>query len=77
MQETNCCLKRKEKILKKGDEKMKREEMEEVARLQKESVHKANLIRRYKPTNIMFSNKLLTEPQSPSFFMSHPRANSI
>jgi hypothetical protein len=57
------------------DEKLKREEMEEVARLRKESVHKANPIRRYKPTNIMSSNKLLTDPHSPSF-MSRPRANS-
>ena len=75
MQETNCCLKRKN--IKKRDEKMQREEMEEVARLQKESVHKANPIQSYKPTNIMISSKLLTEPQGPSFFMSHPRANSI
>jgi hypothetical protein len=57
------------------DEKLKREEMEEVARLRKESVHKANPVRRYKPTNIMSSDKLLTDPHSPSF-MSRPRTNS-
>ena len=57
------------------DEKLKKEEMEEVARLRKESVHKANPIRRYKPTYIMSSEKLLTDPHSPSF-MSRPRANS-
>jgi len=54
---------------------VKREEMEEVARLRKEAVHKANPVRRYKPTNIMTSDKLLTDPHSPSF-MSRARANS-
>jgi hypothetical protein len=47
-------------------EELKREKMEEAARLRKESVHKANLIRRYKPTNIMRSDKPLTDPHSPS-----------
>ena len=56
------------------DETLKREEMEEVKRLRKEAVHKANPIRRYKPPNIMSSDKLLIDPHSPSF-MSHPRAN--
>ena len=56
------------------DETLKREEMEEVARLRKEADHKANPIRRYKPTNIMSSDKLLTDPHSLSF-MSRPRAN--
>jgi len=58
------------------DEKLEREEMEEVARLRKESVHKANPIRRYKPTSIMSSDKLLTDPHSPSFMSRRPRANS-
>jgi len=63
-------------IARKRDEKIKREEMEEVAAsLRKESVHKANPTQCYKPTNIMISNKLLTELHSPSF-MSRPRANS-
>jgi targeting protein for Xklp2 len=57
------------------DEKRKREEMEEVVRLRKETVHQANPIRRYEPTNIKSSDKPVTNPCTPSF-MSRPRANS-
>jgi hypothetical protein len=57
------------------DEEQEREEMEEGARLRKEAVHKAHPIRRYKPISLMSSDKLLTDPLSPSF-MSRQRANS-
>jgi targeting protein for Xklp2 len=57
------------------DEKLEKEEMEEVARLRKESVHKANPVRRYKPTNILGSDKTLTDPHSPSF-VSRKRTDS-
>jgi hypothetical protein len=58
-----------------GDEKLIKEEMEEIARLWKKSVHKPNPVRRYKPTNILPSDKPPTDPRSPSF-MSRKRANS-
>jgi targeting protein for Xklp2 len=49
------------------DENEKREEMEEVARLRKEAVHKANPVRCYKPLKITGSDKPLTDPLSPAF----------
>jgi targeting protein for Xklp2 len=57
------------------DEKQKREEMEEIARLRKEAVHKANPIRRYKPLTILNSDKPLTDPLSPAF-SSRSKINS-
>jgi targeting protein for Xklp2 len=57
------------------DEKLEKEAIEEVARLRKQSVHKANPVRRYKPTHVLGSDKLLTDPHSPSF-MSRKRADS-
>jgi targeting protein for Xklp2 len=48
------------------DEKLK-EEKQEITRVRKKSVHKANPIRRYKPTHILASDKPLTDPHSPSF----------
>jgi targeting protein for Xklp2 len=56
------------------DEKRKREEMEEIARLRKEAVHKANPIRCYKPLQIMSSDKALTDPHSPAF-STRPKKN--
>jgi len=41
--------------------------MEEIAKLRKEAVHKANPIRRYKPLKMMSSDKPLTDPHSPAF----------
>jgi targeting protein for Xklp2 len=55
------------------DEKQKREEMEEVARLRKEAVHRANPIRCYKPLKIMTSDKPLTDPHSPAFLSRSKR----
>jgi targeting protein for Xklp2 len=56
------------------DETHKREEMEEIARLRKEAVHKANPIRRYKPLKILSSDKPLTDPHSPAC-LSHSKTN--
>jgi targeting protein for Xklp2 len=56
------------------DESQKREEMEEIARLRKEAVHKANPIRHYKPLNILSSDKPLTDPHSPAF-LSRSKTN--
>lgn len=46
---------------------LKRDEMEEIAKLRKEAIHKANPIRHYKPLRIMNSDKILTDPSSPAF----------
>jgi hypothetical protein len=48
-------------------EKQKAEEMEEIAKLRKEAVHKANPIRHYKPLKIKTLDVELTDPHSPAF----------
>jgi targeting protein for Xklp2 len=55
------------------DETEEREEMEEIARLRKEAVHKANPIRRYKPLKILSADKPLTDPHSPAFLSRSKR----
>ncbi|XP_069698789.1 targeting protein for Xklp2-like isoform X2 [Periplaneta americana] len=56
-----------EEMRRKREEEEKQRELEEVARIRKESVHKANPVRRYKQLDIVGSDKPLTDPHSPSF----------
>eukprot|EP00090_Calanus_glacialis_P044282 TRINITY_DN7885_c0_g1_i1.p1 TRINITY_DN7885_c0_g1~~TRINITY_DN7885_c0_g1_i1.p1 ORF type:complete len:750 (-),score=309.01 TRINITY_DN7885_c0_g1_i1:165-2360(-) len=49
------------------DVRRKREDDEEVARLRKAAVHKAQPIRNYKPIEVKPSDKPLTFPSSPNF----------
>ncbi|KAJ9580425.1 hypothetical protein L9F63_024401 [Diploptera punctata] len=56
-----------EELRRRRDEQQKRAEMEEVARLRKEAVHKALPVPKYKPLEVLSSSRPLTSPKSPAF----------
>jgi len=54
----------------------KREDQEEIAKIRKAAVHKAQPIRNYKPIEVKPSEKPLTYPASPNFQAGKNKANS-
>eukprot|EP00092_Neocalanus_flemingeri_P022685 GFUD01024605.1.p1 GENE.GFUD01024605.1~~GFUD01024605.1.p1 ORF type:complete len:734 (-),score=225.55 GFUD01024605.1:140-2341(-) len=58
------------------EERRKREDQEEVVKLRKAAVHKAQPIRNYKPIEVKPSDKPLTYPSSPNFHAGKNKANS-
>jgi len=55
------------------EERKKREEIEEISKLRKESVHKAQPVRNFKPMEVKPSEKDLTFPCSPKFISGSTR----
>jgi len=58
------------------EERRKREDQEEVSKMRKAQVHKAQPIRNYKPIEVKPSEKPLTFPSSPNFHAGKNKANS-
>ncbi len=48
-------------------DRKRQEEEEDIRRMRREAVHKAQPVKHYKPVHILPSDKPLTEPQSPHF----------
>lgn len=59
-----------------GEQRRKHEENEQVSRMRKQAVHKAQPIKEYKGIQIRPSEKPLTNPVSPRISASRARANS-
>jgi len=57
------------------EERKKRDELEEITRLRKAAVHKAQPIRSYKPIEVKPSEKPLTNPSSPHFQAGRNKSN--
>jgi len=58
------------------EERRKREDGEDIAKLRKAAVHKAQPIRNYKPIEVKPSDKPLTFPSSPKFQSGTSKANA-
>jgi len=58
------------------EERRKREDQEEVTKMRKAQIHKAQPIRNYKPIEVKPSEKPLTFPASPNFHAGKNKANS-
>ncbi|GLV33853.1 hypothetical protein CBL_11263 [Carabus blaptoides fortunei] len=69
--------KKEERPLLEFDEKIKQIEQEEIVKIRKETVHKANPVKHYKAVDILPSLKKITSPQSPMITKSRRHTQAL